>query len=105
MPHSTNKYRSITKSWGGSPVLFWPRPRKAKSLSVVDLEELKSVVAADCLADRTRSQSCGAEEDVAVEVAAGDETLLPDDNGDNVLLELSSLIESISGASREQDNG
>ncbi|XP_034245217.1 uncharacterized protein LOC117647543 isoform X2 [Thrips palmi] len=96
---STKRYRSITKSWGGSPVLFWPRPRKAKSLSVVDLEELKSIKT-DCLANRARSQSCGTEDDVAADEKGEKDDAL---DGDNVLLELSSLIESITGASRESD--
>ena len=81
LPRSS-KYRSITKSWAGSPVSFWPAPRRSKSFSIVDLEQLRSV---ESFVDRENSKSY---------------SLSMFDAGDDVLLELTSLIESIHQDSR-----
>lgn len=109
----SKKYRSITKSWAGSPVLFWPRPRKSRSFSHVDLDQLQTLDAdkeavGPAAGARTRSQSVGVGRGVD-EVCAADEE--DEDDGlvldnDSVLLELSSLIESVTAAApRDRRSG
>ncbi|XP_026286309.1 uncharacterized protein LOC113211966 isoform X2 [Frankliniella occidentalis] len=117
---SGRRQRPVTKSWAGSPVTSWPRPRKSRSFSFVDLDELRGVEsfarsgsskdnkrAKEEAEARARSKSVGGaadDGDLADGLlqcdGAGDDLLA---DNDSVLLELSSLIESISSKDRVKD--